>query len=247
MRRARQASRIGSTQRQASSCSSLRTNRLSRPAIDVEQQPLVGADAVLGEGLVEVEVERHRRQRLGLAGAPLAASRCSSSPSSGCSLITSLFGGLAPRKDRVRRRPEVDDDLRVARRQALAGAQVERHAGPAPVLHLGAQRDEGLGAAVRAAPCLPRGSPAPRLPSTLPARYWPRTTSRATLSAVNGLSERSTFSFSSRIASAIVARRRLHRDHRQQLQRVVLDHVAQRAGAGRRSRRACRRRGLRRA
>ena len=36
----------------------------------------------------------------------------------------------------------------------------------------------------------------------VPARYWPRTTSRATLSAVKGLSERSTFSFSSRIASA---------------------------------------------
>ncbi len=39
-------------------------------------------------------------------------------------------------------------------------------------------------------------------PSTLPARYWPRTTSRAALSDENGFSDRSTFSFSSRIASA---------------------------------------------
>ena len=36
----------------------------------------------------------------------------------------------------------------------------------------------------------------------MPARYWPRTTSRATLSGLKGLSERSTFSFSSRMASA---------------------------------------------
>jgi hypothetical protein len=35
-----------------------------------------------------------------------------------------------------------------------------------------------------------------------PARYWPRTTSRCTLSSVKCFSERSTFSFSSRIASA---------------------------------------------
>ena len=36
----------------------------------------------------------------------------------------------------------------------------------------------------------------------VPARYWPRTTSRLTFSGVNGFSERSTFSFSSRMASA---------------------------------------------
>lgn len=44
--------------------------------------------------------------------------------------------------------------------------------------------------------------PATGRPSTVLARYWPRTTSRTTLSALNGLSERITFSFSSRIASA---------------------------------------------
>jgi hypothetical protein len=43
------------------------------------------------------------------------------------------------------------------------------------------------------------GSPWP-----LPDRYWPRTTSRPTLSGVKALSERSTFSFSSRIASALL-------------------------------------------
>ena len=43
----------------------------------------------------------------------------------------------------------------------------------------------------------------PALPPLVP-RYWPRTTSRATLSAVKGLSERSTLSFSSRMASAVL-------------------------------------------
>ena len=214
------------------------------PAGDhVEQQALVGADALGGEAPCRSRGRANTGASVSLlAPAPLAGQQVQLEAVFGLQLDHQLVGAVAAREDRVRRRPEVDDDLRVARRQALAGAQVERHAGPAPVLHLGAQRDEGLGAAAGAAPCPPRGSPAPRLPSTVPARYWPRTTSRPTLSGVNGLSERSTLSFSSRIASASLRRRRLHRDHRQQLQRVVLDHVAQRAGAGRRSRRACRRR-----
>jgi hypothetical protein len=36
----------------------------------------------------------------------------------------------------------------------------------------------------------------------VPARYWPRTTSRATRSGVKGRSDFSTLSFSSRMASA---------------------------------------------
>jgi hypothetical protein len=65
----------------------------------------------------------------------------------------------------------------------------------------------------------------------LPARYWPRTTSRATLSGVKGFSDFSTLSFSSRMRVGVAGGRRLHRDHRQQLQRMVLHHVAQRTGA----------------
>ena len=80
---------------------------------------------------------------------------------------------------RVRRLAEVDLDAGVARTQPLAGADVERHAGPAPVGDLGAQRNEGLGAALgvdaglvavalerarrrRCRPCTGRGSRASR-------------------------------------------------------------------------------------
>ena len=42
---------------------------------------------------------------------------------------------------------EGDDDLGDALGQPLAGAQIERHAGPAPVVDLRLQRDEGLGVA----------------------------------------------------------------------------------------------------
>src|SRR5690606_12404831 len=51
-------------------------------------------------------------------------------------------------KDVVRRRLEVDNDLRQLLRHALAGTQVERHAGPAPVADFRPQRDEGFGVAL---------------------------------------------------------------------------------------------------
>ena len=53
---------------------------------------------------------------------------------------------------------------------------------------------------------------------------------RSASAAVIGRSERSTLTFSSRTAVGVEARRRLHRDQRQQLEHVVLHHVAQRAG-----------------
>ncbi|MNR34374.1 hypothetical protein D3C85_1521430 [compost metagenome] len=42
----------------------------------------------------------------------------------------------------------MDDDLRQFLRHALAGPQVERHAGPAPVADIGTQSDEGFGVAL---------------------------------------------------------------------------------------------------
>src|SRR5690349_24061183 len=48
----------------------------------------------------------------------------------------------------VRRFLEVDDDLRQLLRHALAGTQVKRHAGPAPVADVGAQGDKGFGIAL---------------------------------------------------------------------------------------------------
>jgi hypothetical protein len=50
------------------------------------------------------------------------------------------------------------------------------------------------------------------------------------LSGVQRLSDRSTFSFSSRTASRVGSDRRLHGQRAQQLQRMVLHHVAQGAG-----------------
>ena len=42
---------------------------------------------------------------------------------------------------------ELDHDLRLARRQPLAGAQEDRHVGPAPVVDVGLERDKGFGVA----------------------------------------------------------------------------------------------------
>ena len=217
-----------------------------QPAGDrIEQQALVGADAFGREGLVEVEVERTPATAPRCWPVPLAASRCSSSPSSGCSLITSLFGAVRAREDRVRHRPEVDDDLRIARGQPLAGAQVERHAGPAPVLHLGAQRDEGLASAARRHLRPPRDSPAPAWPSTVPRAVLAAHHVARDALVVNGFSERSTFSFSSRIASASLRRRAA--PSRSSSAAAAHGSGSCRAArrCGRRSRRACRRRGPR--
>src|SRR5512133_2286881 len=45
--------------------------------------------------------------------------------------------------------PEIDHNAGVAAGQAFAGADVERHASPAPVGDFGAQGDKSLGLAVR--------------------------------------------------------------------------------------------------
>src|SRR5690606_34701726 len=57
-------------------------------------------------------------------------------------------------EDRMRDRLELDDDFRDAACQALAGAQVEGHAGPAPVGDLGLDGDEGFGVALDVAELL---------------------------------------------------------------------------------------------
>ena len=130
----------------------------------------------------------------------------------------------------MRHRTEVDDDVRVARGQPLAGAQVERHACPAPVLHLGAQRDEGLAAAVGRHLDLVEVAD-DRLPLDVAGLVLaahdvaPDRLGGERLQALEHLQ----LLVADRVG--VGARRWLHRDHRQQLQRVVLDHVAQRAGA----------------
>ena len=133
---ASQASRIGSTQRHAASTSSRRMNRVGVAAHDVHQQPLVGVRVARLEGLGEADVERRPARRRMPPGPGSLLIRYSLMPSSGCRRITSRFGSMAPTpcgKIECGDLAEVDHDLRHALRQALAGAQVERHAGPAPV------------------------------------------------------------------------------------------------------------------
>ena len=124
---------------------------------------------------------------------------------------------------------EVDGDLAGALRQALAGAQEEGHAGPAPVVDEHLQRDVGLG---------PRAADRRRLLAVAghrrrrrtPAAYCARTTLASTSSPCIGRSDWSTSSFSSRTTSASSDRGGSIATSAQQLQHVVLHHVAQRAG-----------------
>ena len=124
--------------------------------------------------------------RAASSGPGTLASKRSEMPSSGWMWITSRLGFSCSTgrvaEEHERRALELDRDLGDALRQALAGAQVERHAGPAPVVDEQLERHEGLGRASPARPTSPRGSAGTRLPSTSPAPYWPRTVWRSTSS-----------------------------------------------------------------
>ena len=116
----------------------------------VQQQALVGAHALGAEALVEVEVEVNGRQRLERVPRVIAVvlplrQQVQLEPVLRLQVDHQLVGRAIGRaEDRVRRRQEVHHDARVARCQPLAGADVERHAGPAPVGDLGPQGDEGF-------------------------------------------------------------------------------------------------------
>ena len=81
------------------------------------------------------------------------AANSSETPSSGWMWQTSTFGRRPSSSDdlerRVRRALELDRDRRLAPRQALAGADVERRVGPAPVVDVELGGDVGLGQRVR--------------------------------------------------------------------------------------------------
>ena len=117
----------------------------------VEQQPLVGANPFDTKALVEVQVQLDRAQRGLLAPVVGALGQQVQFEAVARLQVDHQPVGHTLRRieDRVRRRPEVDHDVSVARRQPFAGAQVEGHAGPAPVGDLGAQRHEGFDRAVR--------------------------------------------------------------------------------------------------
>ncbi len=133
-------------------------------------------------------------------------------------------------EDVVRGGPEIDLDVRLARGHALAGADVERHAGPAPVVDFGAQCDKGFGAAVGVHPALVAVAghrlPIHRAGAVLAAHHMlaqglgrpaPQGAQHLEFFVADGVGMGVDGGF--------------HGDGAQQLQGVVLHHVAQRAGA----------------
>ena len=124
---------------------------------------------------------------------------------------------------------KADRDLGRSALHILAGAQVERHAGPAPIVDVQLAGNESLGRRIRrhirfwryARTCLP---------STVPASYWPRTASVSACAGSIGLMACNDFGFLGADSIGIERDRRLHRRHRQKLEHMVRHHVAQRAG-----------------
>ncbi len=131
----------------------------------------------------------------------------------------------------VGHRLERDGDLGQLARQALAGAQVERHPRPAPVGHLEPQRGIGLGARVGMPRPPPRGSPATGLPPTTPGPYCARSAIACTSSTPRRHDRLEHLHLLVAQPVGLERGRRLDRQQRQQLEHVVLDQVAQRAGA----------------
>jgi hypothetical protein len=199
-------------------------------AHDVDQQALVGFGAALLEGRLQVEVQRdllHLHAAAGFLGHELQLDRFLR-----LQFDHEAVGDAAGRagEQRERRVGEFDDDLRRAARHALAGAQVERHLGPAPGVDEGAQGDEGFGLAVGRDVLF-----------FVVARHFLVAADAAAVLAAHrvardvGQAEAAQRAQHLQLFVAHGVRRqrgrRLHRDDAQQLQQVVLDHVAHRAGA----------------
>ena len=123
------------------------------------------------------------------------------------------------RKHQVRRAAELDDDLAAPLFQRLAGAQIKRHALPAPVLD--EQLDDGVGRRARVGRHALLGAVAGVLAGDDALGRILRRQHRHGVEHLDLL-------VAQRVGGE--AGRRLHRRQRQQLQQVVLEHVAQHAG-----------------
>ena len=123
----------------------------------------------------------------------------------------------------------MDGDLAGAFRQALAGAKEERHVGPSPVVDENSQRDVRLGGGVRRDALL--GSIASDRRADVEAGGVLRANDVGVHALAFDPSERS------KNVELLVAdhvgferTRRFHRDEREELKHVVLNHVSKRAG-----------------
>ena len=144
-------------------------------------------------------------------------------------LVSRLLSALRGEQD-VRRGTELDAHFAGAHRQVFAGAQIKRHAGPAPVVNEQFQRDVGFDVGIRFHLRSPAGSR---------ARGWPFDGAGEVLAAhdlsghvlgrqrADGFEQLHLF-----VADGFgfERHRRFHGDERQHLEHVVLHHVAQRAG-----------------
>ena len=197
----------------------------------VEQQTLVGADPLRAEALVEIQVELDRAQRGLLAAVVGALGQQMQLEAVARLQVDHQLVGRAERRleNRVRRRPEVDHDVGVTCRQPFSGAKVERHAGPAPVGDLRAQRNKGLGGALAIDA---------RLVAVRRHRFAARhplailTADHMLRQCLGGPGFQRPQHLELFVADrvGVGVDRRLHRHRAQQLQRVVLHHVAQGAG-----------------
>src|SRR5690348_13883802 len=118
---------------------------------DVEQQPLVGLRAGLGERLAVGEVHVHVADLHGrtrhLRAEPDRDALVRLDPDH--QRVLAEFLGVGGGERQVRRALEDQRDLRHPPRQPLACPQVERHPGPAPGVDAEPQRRIGLGTGVR--------------------------------------------------------------------------------------------------
>ncbi|KAF5304308.1 hypothetical protein FQR65_LT08000 [Abscondita terminalis] len=205
-----------------------------QPAGDhIEQQALVGAHAVAAEALVEVQIQLHRCQHLHAVCARLALARGHQVQAQAVARlqVDDQAVGRAQRRavDGMRHLAKVHHDRSLAPRQPLAGADEKGHTGPAPVADLGAQRNEGLRLAAggHAGFLAVAGHvAAAELAGTVLAAHHVAVDAlgRPALERAQHLE----LFVADRIG--VGTHRRLHADGAQQLQRMVLHHVAQRAG-----------------
>ena len=158
--------------------------------------------------------------------APIA----SETPSSGWTWISSTFGRspspAIASNGGCGALLELDRDRRLAPREPLARPHVERRVRPAPVVDVELRGDVRLGQRVRVDARLlavRRAPPRPRRSRGRTARGRP-TSARACASTRSTF----TFSFAHRVGGEVD--RRLHRRQREELQQVVLEDVADRAG-----------------
>ena len=199
----------------------------------VEQQPLISDPAaVFAEGIGEADIERDLAQAHALAVEP---GRLRHQPQA-----DRLFrlqaddqlvrpGRRAARgEDRIRHVLELDEDLGVALGHALAGAQVEGNALPSPIVDVRLHRDEGLGRAV-VADLLSIARH--RLAIDRAARILASHALRLDIGGRDRPQRAQDLHFLVAHRGRVEIGRRLHRHQREQLEHVVLHHVAKRAGA----------------